>query len=157
MSKTFFYNHTIEEKDGIILVDSIEAPFATIKETKEWLKNQYVMEELTHEIKEEENKTLGDKVVQILQEHGKTNITNKLVEDYIRAITKNEFVLDKVVLSYKESISENRMEFVLEDNSKVLISKETLDLLKGVLSEEKEILDYMKKNTDNFLFVVENL
>ncbi len=160
MSKSFFYNHNIEEKNGTIIIDSIETTFGSINEAKDWLRKNYEVETLRQEINEDEANTISDKVLKVLQESGIQNISNKLIDSFIEDVSKKTFTLNENTLEIRtlyENNDSNRIDFKLKDDSTVVVSMETLELLNKYISEEQEIIDYMQENRENFLYVLENL
>lgn len=101
-----------------------------------------------------------DYLVSLIYEHHSAKVTDTIVEAYKELILSEQFTLDLVVLDIKQSMSSisNKIEFVLEDNTRVAISESTKNKLLQLENVDKyKLVDYMKKSKENFYKVVEQV
>lgn len=88
-------------------------------------------------------------------------ITDKLIESYIDLALTRQFTIDKTIREIRELNSfdaefEDKIVFVLEDSSKVLISNEMYNKVCESINN-KNAIEFMRKNTENFLNCIDIL
>jgi len=86
-------------------------------------------------------------------------ITNRLLEQYRDTIEQKIFTLDPIVLDILETFNQDcsiseRFDFMLEDGSHVIISKELLDKL-NILNREE--IQKMSESIESFIEIVEEV
>ena len=74
----------------------------------------------------------------------------------------NIFTVDPVVykirqLNRLDRIVENKLHYVLNDESIIAINEETQERLNNLLANQKEIIEYMRESSSNFLHVLEQI
>lgn len=118
---------------------------------------QQVVEQVAKETYEE---IPSSKVAEIIKEHHDVKVTDTLVESYLELASSNIFSVDPVICELRkynrlDRLIENKIHYVLNDESIVTISEATQELLNKLLNGKTEIIDYMKESKENFLQVVE--
>jgi hypothetical protein len=101
-----------------------------------------------------------EKVVNLIKQyHNIDKITSTLVESYIELASSNIFSIDPVVIAIKENSSQlpGKLEYELEDGSKIAISEDTQKRLSNLLEDKYQIVEYMRKSKDNFMYVIKEL
>ena len=121
----------------------------------------------THSIEEQAKKELyeelSDKTIaNIIKEHHNIKVTNTLVESYKQLASSTIFSVDPVVqqirsLNKLDRLVENKLHYVLNDESIVAIDTRTQDKLNNLLQNQTEVIEYMRESKDNFLYVLEKL
>lgn len=92
----------------------------------------------------------------IIRKHtNKKIISESLVKSYSNKILTKEFNADKVIfetrkLNKLDIMVDNKIDYILEDNSVVAISYDTQEIINNILKEHTDIIEYMKKNINNF-------
>ena len=76
--------------------------------------------------------------------------------------SSNIFTVDPVVykirqLNRLDRIVENKLHYVLNDESIIAINEETQERLNNLLANQKEIIEYMRESSSNFLHVLEQI
>jgi hypothetical protein len=100
------------------------------------------------------------KVAEIIKEHHDVKVTDTLVESYIQLASSNIFSVDPVICELRkynrlDRLIENKIQYVLSDQSVVTINEATQELLNKLLRGKTEVIDYMRESKENFILVVE--
>ena len=95
----------------------------------------------------------------IVKNYPEARITDKLIDSYIDLALSKEFTLDEAInkirkLNSFDSQYEGKTSFVLDDKSEVLISEDTFNRIKESINNN-EIVQFMRKNKENFIGVVD--
>lgn len=100
-----------------------------------------------------------NKLVQLIEKHHNTKVTNTLLEAYEELILSDRFTLDPVILemkTYNSSIS-NKLQFTLNDGNVVAIDESTKDELVSLDIDKYKLVDHMNESKDNFMQVIRTL
>lgn len=118
---------------------------------------------LEEQAKKELYEELSDKTIaNIIREHHDIKVTDTLVESYKQLASSNMFSVDPVVqgirsLNKLDRLVENKIHYVLKDETIVTISEDTQERLNNLLQNQTEIIEYMREGKDNFMYVVSKL
>ena len=118
---------------------------------------------LEEQAKKELYEELSDKTIaNIIKEHHDIKVTDTLVESYKQLASSTIFSVDPVVqqirsLNKLDRLVENKLHYVLNDESIVAIDVRTQDKLNNLLQNQTEVIEYMRESKDNFLYVLEKL
>ncbi len=118
---------------------------------------------LEEQAKRELYEELSDKTIaNIIKEHHDIKVTDTLVESYKQLASSTIFSVDPVVqqirsLNKLDRLVENKLHYVLNDESIVAIDTRTQDKLNNLLQNQTEVIEYMRESKDNFLYVLEKL
>lgn len=157
------FGHLIEIKDNKILVDGVETQYESLEEARNNIKVNHITnklkEQATKELYEEMSDTL---VASIIKEYHKVKITDTLVESYIELASSTIFSIDPVVhrirsLNKLDRLVENKLHYVLKDNSTVAIDIRTQEQLNNLLQNHKDVVEYMRESKENFMYVLEKI
>lgn len=119
---------------------------------------------IAHVVEEVTKETYGEipttKVAEIIREHHDVKVTDTLVESYLQLASSNMFSVDPVICELRkynrlDRLIENKIHYVLDDESIVTISEATQELLNKLLQGQTEVIDYMKESKENFIRVIE--
>lgn len=88
-------------------------------------------------------------------------VTDKLIESYLDLALTKQFTTDKTIheirqLNSFDSEFEDKISFVLNDSTKVVISRETYDNVCESINN-KDAIEFMRKNKENFLNCIDIL
>lgn len=151
-------------EDDTIMVDGIsqDEKFSSVEEAKEYCKNLYLSEKLEEEIVQETYDVVENKIATIINEHYNVKVTDKLIETYVDIASSKQFTVDPVVrkirkLNKYDPLIEGKLDYRLKDGSVVAISHETQKVLNNLLESQNEIVEYMRENRDNFMYVIEQI
>ncbi len=121
----------------------------------------------THSLEEQAKKELYEElsdntIANIIKEYHDIKVTDTLVESYKQLASSNMFSVDPVVqeirsLNKLDRLVENKLHYVLKDDSIVAINTRTQDKLNNLLKDQTEVIEYMRESKDNFLYVLEKL
>lgn len=102
---------------------------------------------------------IKDKLVQLIEKHHKTKVTNTLIEAYEELISSNLFTLDPVILEMKSHIAPitNKLQFTLNDGSVIAIDESTKDELNDLDIDKYTLVSYMNESKDNFMEIIRTL
>lgn len=118
---------------------------------RNYIKNTQIIENVDSHIPEE-------KIVSLIKKyHNIDKITSTLVESYKDLASSNLFTIDPVISNLKHSEISGKYTYTLEDNSTVAINDETLELLTHLLEDKYQIIEFMRKNKDNFMHTIRTL
>ncbi len=118
---------------------------------------------LEEQAKKELYEELSDKTIaNIIREHHDIKVTDTLVESYKQLASSNIFSVDPVVQSIRsinklDRLVENKLHYVLKDNTIVAISAGTQERLNNLLQNQTEVIEYMRESKDNFMHVLSKL
>ena len=118
---------------------------------------------LEEQAKKELYEELSDKTIaNIIKEHHDIKVTDTLVESYKQLASSTIFSVDPVVhqirsLNKLDRLVENKLHYVLNDESIVAIDTRTQDKLNNLLQNQTEVIEYMRESKHNFLYVLEKL
>ena len=115
---------------------------------------------LEEQAKKELYEELSDKTIaNIIKECHDIKVTDTLVESYKELASSTMFSVDPVVhrirsLNKLDRLIENKLHYVLNDESIVAISEATQERLNNLLQNQTEIIDYMRESKENFVHVL---
>ena len=150
-------------EEGKILINGLNTEFKTIEEARKHIKQEYISHKLEEQVSKESYEELSDdKVASIIKEYHDIKVTDTLIETYIQLASSNMFSVDSVVLEIRklnklDRLIENKLHYVLNDESIVAINPQTQDRLNNLFGDQKEIVEYMKESKDNFFYVVNKI
>ena len=101
-----------------------------------------------------------ERIAECISRHSDTEITDKLVEEYMNKASETDFNIDPILTEIKSgSINElrNKLDYVLEDGTKIAISEENQILLNSLLKGKDEIVSHMSENKQNFMEVLKGV
>ena len=158
------YLQLIEKlEDGKVYINGIETRFDSLEEARQYVKQDYISHQLEEQVSKDLYEEISDsKVASIIREYYEIKVTDTLIESYIKLASSNIFTIDPVVqrirqLNRLDTIVEGKIHYVLEDDSIIAITEETQDRLNKLLSNQTEIIEYMRESSSNFLHVLEQL
>ena len=115
---------------------------------------------LEEQAKKELYEELSDKTIaNIIKEHHDIKVTDTLVESYKQLASSTIFSVDPVVQSIRslnklDRLIENKLHYVLNDNTIVAINEETQERLNNLLHNQIEIIEYMRESKENFMRII---
>lgn len=120
---------------------------------------EQMVEEVTKEIYEEIPNT---KVAEIIKEYHDVKVTDTLIETYVELASSNIFSVDPVICELRkinklDNLVEGKLNYTLGDGSIVAINEATQEYLNKLLSNQTEIIEYMRESKDNFIHVLTKL
>ena len=155
------YRQLIERTDeDKILVNGIQSEYKTIEEARKYIKEDYDTHQLAGKIAKDTYQDISDQTVaSIIKEHHDIKVTDTLIETYVQLASSNSFSIDPVVhkirsLNKLDKLVENKLHYVLNDDSIVAINEDTQSLLNNLLENQTDVIEYMKESKDNFLHVL---
>lgn len=158
------YGHLIEKlEDGKVLINGIETEFSLVEEARQYIKQEYIANQLAQKVSTESYEELSEeKVANIIREHHNIKITDTLIENYIKLASSRIFTIDPVILEIRslnklDRLIEGKLHYVLSDESIVAIDETTQDKLNNLLQNQHEIIEYMRESKENFMYVVSKL
>lgn len=158
------YNQLIEQNDeGVVYINKIKTDYTTIKEAKEFVKEQHISEKLEEQVSQDLYEEISDQTVAaIIKEYHNVRVTDTLVESYTQLASSRMFSIDPVVqeirkLNKLDSVVEGKLHYVLDDESVIAINESTQSKLNKLLQGHDDVVDYMRESADNFLRVVEQI
>ena len=164
VESTRSYLQLIEKtEDGKIYINGLETEFESLEEARQYIKQDYITHQLEEQVSKDLYEELSDsKVASIIKEYYNIKVTDTLIESYIKLASSNIFTVDPVVqrirqLNRLDTIVEGKLHYVLNDESIVAIAEQTQERLNNLLSDQTEIIEYMRESANNFLHVLEQL
>jgi hypothetical protein len=118
---------------------------------------------LEEQAKKELYEELSDKTIaNIINEHHNIKVTDKLVETYKVLASSHMFSVDPVVqeirsLNKLDRLLENKLHYVLKDESIVAIDERTQERLNKLLHNQNEVVEYMRESKEQFMYVISKL
>ena len=156
-----YYNHLIESDDyGLIYVDGDETLFETLEEARESIKQDITAKKLAQEVTKDTYEELTENtIVKVIRKYSDDKITDTLIENYVSLASSNVFTIDPIVCELRkinkiDRLIEGKTHFVLDNGDKVALEGVTIKRINSLLEGQDEIINYMKKSSDNFLHVV---
>lgn len=155
----------VENAAGEYYVDGfvVEAELESLEEVKRYID----LQELASKTKSSLYEDISDKkIARIIKKYNEDiRVTTTLVELYMTLASSKTFTLDPVLLemrtSYKTgNLIESKIDFKLQDGTKVAVSEDTLKRIGNLLNstdDNEEIIEYMRQSFDNFMYVVRQL
>lgn len=158
------YGNTLDKlEDGSVTINSVKTEFKNLEEARKYIKSKITSEHLQQEVTDEIYESISEnKIAEIIKEYYNVKVTDTLIESYIELASSNIFNVDPVVydirkLNKVDSIIENKIHYKLSDNSIVTINEATQIRLNNLLTDQNDIIDFMRESKDNFLHVLEQL
>lgn len=158
------YSQLIEKlEDGKVLINGQETDFDTIDEARQYIKQEYTSKKLEEQAAKELYEELSDKTIaNIINEHHNVKVTDTLVESYKELASSHMFSVDPVVqeirsLNKLDRLVENKLHYVLKDESIVAIDERTQERLNKLLQNQNEIIQHMRESKENFMYVLSKL
>lgn len=145
--------------DGRFFVDEKKIDVETLDEARRFIDNQIFQKKIIQELYEE---TSHNKIAKIIKEHTEEKVTDTLIETYIGLASSKCFTIDPIVCEIREmnsydTLIENRIDYVLEDGSVVVIQYETQEMLNNLLEGQQDIVNYMRQSKKNFVQVIKQI
>lgn len=150
-------------EEGKVLVNGIETEFKTLEEARRHIKEEHIAKKLEQEVSKDLYENLSDNTVaHIIKEYHDVKVTDTLIENYISLASSKIFTIDPVVqeirkLNKLDNLVENKLHYVLNDDSIVAISERTQSFLNNLLQDQTDIIEYMRESKENFFYVLEQI
>ena len=164
VESTRSYLQLIEKtEDGKVFINGIETEFKEIEEARQYIKQDYISHQLEEEVSKDLYEELSEHTVaNIIKEYHDVKVTDTLIETYIQLASSHMFSVDPVVheirkLNKLDRLVENKLHYVLEDDSIVAIDLRTQEHLNNLLQNQTEIIEYMRESKENFFHVLEQI
>jgi len=158
------YGHLIQKfPDGSVCIDRQETQFSSIEEARNFIKNKKYSLVLESQItKDSYNEITDSRVASIIKEHHNIKVTDTLIESYIELASSQIFTIDPVVqkirsLNKLDELVEGKLHYTLSDDSIVAINERTQQELNNLLSNKKEIVEYMRESKSNFFHILNTI
>lgn len=158
------YRHNIMLTDeNVVLIDGSETKFKTLEEARQHVIQEHIAEKLEQEVSRNLYEDLSDNTVaQIIKEYHDVKVTDTLIETYISLASSKIFTIDPVVLEIRklnklDSLVENKLHYVLTDDSIVAISERTQEFLNNLLQDQTDIIEYMRESKEHFFHVLKRI
>lgn len=155
---TVYYNHSLAQTtDGRVLLNNRETCFCNIHEAKQYIKSNREISCVSDRLVNESYKSISNStIVEIIQKHNHgVRVTNSMIEQYINLAKSKKLTTDKVVQEIRALNSDyliaGRLDYKLDDNSTIIIERETQELINN-LSEER--VRYMSFSKENFMQIL---
>jgi hypothetical protein len=155
----YTFGHIIQKSiDDLILVNNIPTSFSTLSEAKEFVNQQNLINKL-HEDLTNEVYSNKSKIANIIKEVHDIKVTNNIIEQYIVLAKQKQFSIDPIVFQLREMnhfdrMIDNKIHYILEDKSIIAIDFKSQERLNNILENKSDVIEYMKKNCDNFLKIL---
>lgn len=164
VSQEVCFGLLVQQTPTGVLVDRRPTQFTSLEEAKDNIRQQKIQQELQEEIQQEQYAEISSNVVAdiIKQHHDGIRVTDTLVESYVELASSRLFTTDPVVLSIRklnklDRLFETHMDFDLEDGSVVVITEHVHQKINNIFSKHPDVVDFMKTNKENFLYVLDQL
>lgn len=147
----------------LILEGRYIGKFKSIKEAKEYCISLRLSDELKEEVQVEPTFLTEAQIALALKEDGEIKPSETMVKSFKTIIETKQFVPVSVLLQLREKTRNieipGKIDYILQDGSKVAIDIETNNRLNKTIDvkESADLLDFMTKNSKNFLHVVEQI
>ena len=156
--------HLIEKtSENKILIDGQETEFTNFEEARQHIKSEYTSHKLEEQVSKGLYEDLSDiTIANIIKEYHDIKVTDTLVESYKILASSHMFSVDPVVqhirsLNRLDRLVENKLHYVLNDENIVAIEEDTQQRLNKLLQNQNEIIEYMRENKENFMYVLSKL
>lgn len=164
IESTRSYRHLIEKlENGKVLIDGIETDFYTVNEARLHVKQEHAAHKLEERAAKQLYEELSDKTIaNIINQHHNIRVTDTLVESYKELASSHMFSVDPVVhkirlINKLDRLIENKLHYHLKDGAIVAISEQTQERLNNLLQSQPDIIDYMREDKNNFMYVISKL
>lgn len=103
------------------------------------------------------------RVASIIESHHDVKVTDTLVEKYIELASQRKFTFDPVIFEIRKlnkfdnNLVEEKLEFILEDKSTIVITQECYEILKLILEHIDGATEYCSKSKENFMKMFETI
>lgn len=150
-----FYDTVIKRTtDNIILIDDKVTGFNSLSEAKQFIRNKV---DVQFNLCEDFYKTNTIKIADVIKENHNIKVTNQIIEKYINIASDRTFTIDPVIHQIREmnkfdTIIDNKIHYILEDNSTIAIDRETQEKLNTILKQD--VIEFMKESSSNFLKIL---
>lgn len=146
-------------QNGEILLNGNKVYSENIEEIKSYISQVKLEEDIAQSLYEDIPTV---KIASIIREHHNIKVTNNLIESYVELASSKNFTIDPVVHEIRELNSvhyalNSKIDYILDDGSSIAISEETQVKLNTLLEDKYELVEYMQKNSDNFMYVLREL
>ena len=154
-----YLNHMIQEDNGSFYIDGTETYFKTLAEVKSFLKNKELVKNIKLDIIKETYRDNKNKFIEFIKEEHNIRVTNSIIDQYINLAEAKVFSIDPVVLKIRtfntfDTMVENKIDYILDDQSNIAISYETQNKLNTILENNQEALEFMRTSSTNFLKIL---
>lgn len=149
--------------EGKVLINGIVTKFDSIEEAKQYIKQDYISNQLAGNVTTETYEEISeDKVANIIKEHHNIKVTDTLIESYVKLASSRIFSVDPVVLEIRslnklDRLIEGKLHYVLDDDSIVTIDERTQQRLNILLQNQTKIIEYMRESKEHFFHVLKKL
>ena len=146
-----------------VLINNIVTEFKTIEEARTYIKTKQHSEDLEETVtKEIYEEITANRIANIIKEYHDVKVTDTLIESYLDLASSKIFTIDPVVQDIRKlnklDIGGDYHSIALKsDGSVVAINEATQSLLNNLLQNQKEIIEYMREDKENFLHVLERI
>lgn len=147
----------------LILEGKFVGKFKSIKEAKEYCVSLRMSDELKEEVQLQPTYLTEAQIALALKEDGEIKPSETMVSSFKTIIETKQFVPVNVLIQLRERTRNielpGKMDYILQDGSKVAIDIETNNRLNKLIDvkESANLLNFMTKNSKNFLNVVEQI
>lgn len=163
-SATCFEYVIRQHSNGKVSIDRQTTNFSNIEEAKQQIKQLRLEENIKRQVENQVYEDITEsKIAEIIKKHhGDIKITDTLIEKYIELASSKSFTTDTVVLEIRDLNKldkqlENKIQYILEDNSTVFIDRISQSTINNIFGNHPDVIDYMKQNSSNFINVVSML
>jgi hypothetical protein len=159
----YFGNLIQKTAQDKVLINNIVTEFKTIEEARTYIKTKQHSEDLEETVtKEIYEEITANRIANIIKEYHDVKVTDTLIESYLDLASSKIFTIDPVVqdirkLNKLDIVVEKKLHYQLSDGSVVAINEATQSLLNNLLQNQKEIIEYMREDKENFLHVLERI
>ena len=146
-------------EDNSIYVDRKLTSFKSLEEAKDAI----IRDKLEEELSSDNLENIPDTTVAsiIREHHDSIKVTDTLIESYVKMASSKTFSLDPVIREIRNfntvNLIENKLDFILNDESVVVIDEKTLDKLVDLLDDKYQLIEYMRESKQNFIHVIKEL
>lgn len=161
-SSYYGYDIVITESNKIF-VDSKLSNYTNINELYNYIDGKQ-FSNINKEIKQDNYQVMYEHFLPniILKNNNKTKITEHLLESYIRQATSKIFNADNVLFEIRklnklDKIYNNKIDYILEDGTNVVINYDTQELIIKLFSKYNDVIEYMQENKDNFIKTINQI
>jgi hypothetical protein len=158
------YGNLIQiDSDGVVYVNREATEYSSLEEARTHIKNKQVSNTLESQITKDIYEELTDnRIASIIKEYHDIKVTDTLIESYIELASSQIFTVDPVVqkirsLNKLDAVIEGKLHYELNDGSIVAINEQTQEQLNNLLSNNKDIVEYMRESKSNFFYVLNKI
>ena len=153
----------IETVDNKVLIDGVLTDYTNLEEARSSIKNNQLQEHLTIQIRQQLYEEIPYAIIaETINKYHDVRVTDTLIESYIELASSKIFSLDPAIIEIKQMnaidcVLEDHFDFILNDGSKILISKQILESINNTFGTHTDVIEYMKESKENFFYVIEQL